>query len=66
MSASYYLVDKATAATNALAARTIFDSDGTPAIVVQLQAGKWTAERQALLETVLAALNGAKPSGTTA
>ena len=61
MSGSYYLIDKATAATNPLAARTIYDADGTPAIVVQPQAGKFTAERQALLETVLAAINRAKP-----
>jgi hypothetical protein len=58
MSAGFYLVDKATAATDPRAARTIYDADGTPAVTVELQAGKFTAERQTLLETVLAALNG--------
>jgi hypothetical protein len=61
MAASYYLIDAATAAADPLAARTIYDADGMPAVIVQPQSGKWTDERQALLETVLAAINGAKP-----
>jgi hypothetical protein len=62
MSTSYYLIDKGTAATDPLAARTIYGADGMPAVTIELQAGKWTDERQALLETVLAALNGTTPA----
>lgn len=35
----------------------IYGPDGMPAIVVQKDQGKWTAERQALFEKVLAAVN---------
>jgi hypothetical protein len=62
MAGRYYLIDAATAAVDLKAARTIYGPDGMPTITVELQAGKWTADRQALLETILAAVNGTSPA----
>jgi hypothetical protein len=57
MTARYY-VDPSESGLPDTSPRAIYDNaDGMPAVIVETQNGHWTAERQALLEAVLRAVN---------